>query len=41
MRFFILAAAGTRPGGRVTFLLRGKKVTKETRPVRFTLIGNT
>jgi hypothetical protein len=24
--------AGTRPGGRVTFLLRGKKVTKEARP---------
>jgi len=25
-------AAGTRPGGRDTFLLRGKKVSKETRP---------
>ncbi len=24
--------AGSRPGGRVTFLLRGKKVTKEARP---------
>jgi hypothetical protein len=24
--------AGSRPGGRVSFLLRGKKVTKETRP---------
>jgi len=25
-------AAGTRPGGRDTFLLRGKKVPQETRP---------
>jgi len=28
----LLNAAGTRPGGRDTFLLRGKKVPKESRP---------
>jgi len=28
----LLPGAGTRPGGRGTFLLRGKKVPKETRP---------
>jgi len=28
----LLNAAGTRPGGRDTFLLRGKKVSKESRP---------
>jgi hypothetical protein len=27
-----MGVAGTRPGGRGTFLLRGKKVPKETRP---------
>jgi hypothetical protein len=31
-RFDCLPSAGSRPGGRLTFLLRGKKVSKEARP---------
>lgn len=35
-----MVLAGTRPGGRPPFLLRGKKGGKETRPTSATLRGN-